>query len=201
MKQPRISELKNNIPLEQLLIDLSKQTTHQAPDKSTFTTFMRSNYGIMFVDEVKRIFKRFESGTFSAEVSDAYNFNEWVARVIAGHRKNSIAHQEQVYKVDSDFYPELYERMKDDSIRSGSMQFRPDIAVYGYEMLKQQCEIPDVEIEKTTEFRKLEGKFLKERRDNGAITYDIHHPLNMAAYRRHVKIHLFEKWFKKNYNL
>lgn len=201
MKQPRISELKNNIPLEQLLIDLSKQTTHQAPDKSTFTAFMRSNYGVMFVDEVRRVFKRFESGAFAAEVSDAYSFTEWVARVIAGHRKNSIAHQEQVYKVDSDFYPELYDKMKDDSIRAGSMQFRPDIAVYGYEMLKQQGEIPDVEIEKTTEFRKLEGKFLKERRDNGAITYDIHHPLNMASYRRHVKIHLFEKWFKKNYNL
>lgn len=201
MKQLRISELKNSTPLEQLMNGMIKQSSHTAPDKSTFVNFIKSNYPTMFVDEIRRVFKQFEAGQFTADTANAYSFTEWVARVIAGYRKNSIAHQEQVYKVDSDFYPELYEKMKDDSIRAGSIQFRPDIAVYGYEMLKQQGEIPDVEIEKTTEFRKLEGKFLKERRDNGAITYDIHHPLNMASYRRYVKIHLFEKWFKKNYNL
>lgn len=201
MKQLKISELKNTVPLEQLLVDLLKQSSHNKPDKDVFVTFLRTNYSTMFVDEIRRIFKQFEAGQFVADTTDAYNFNEWFARVISGYRSFKSTQEKEVYKTDRDFFPELYEKMKDESIRLGVVQFRPDIAVYGYEMFKMRGEIKNVDVENTPEYHKLRGAFLKQKKDNGARSYNLDYPLNLEAYKRHVKIYLFEKCFKKMYGL
>ena len=201
MKNLKIAELKNNTPLEQLGADLSKQSSHEVTDSKAFTTFVRTNYGQMYVDEIRRIFKQFDSGQFTAEVSDTYSFNEWFARVITGYRSFSMAKQKEIYKTDHDYYPQLFDKMKQASIESKTMQFRPDIAVYGYNLFKKNKELPDVDIESSVEFSRLQGKFLQDRRANGAVLYDMNHPLNLASYKNFVKIYLFEKCFKRVYGL
>jgi len=201
MNQPRISELKNSTPIEQLMVDLVKQSTHQAPDKSTFVAFVKSNYPTMFVDEIKRIFKSFEANQFTAVTTDTYSFTEWFARVISGYRGFKAVQEKEIHKTDADFYPELYNKMTNESVRLGVVNFRPDIAVYGYEMFKQRGEIPNVAIENTKEFQTFQKKFVQERRDNGATLYDLTFPQNMNVYKSHIKIHIFVKRFKEMYKL
>jgi len=195
MKPLKISELKNSTPIDQLLTDLLRNSSHNQPDKATFATMLKSNFGFMYIDEIRRIFKLFDSGGFTAETDDTHTFNEWFCRVIAGHKKFKEQTVKEVYRPADHNLHELFQKMWDESIKISQFQFRPDVAVYGYDQIKQRGEIPNVEIEKSKEFKKLEGKFLQAKRDNGATLYNLTYPLNMEAYKRHVKIEIFKNYF------
>lgn len=198
MKQLKISELKNSVPIEQLLADIAKQSTHAPPEKSVFETMLRGNFGAMYIDEIRRIFKQFEAGSFQADVTNTHNFNEWFCRVMTGYRSFKAVAVDNDHKPANHNYPELFKQMWDDSTSKQVFDFRPDIAVYGYEVLKSNGKIPNVPIEKSAEYGKMKSKFLRDKRDNGAILYNLDNPLNHASYKHHVMITIFENYFNNH---
>jgi len=196
----KISDLKNQIPINQLLDDLDKGNTHVGQDYSVFNQLVRTNYGSMTVEQIRNVFKAYGSGVFKADVEDAINFNERFSRIMRGHQNYKI---ETAKKVSATVDVDLSKLLKEQwnlSVMKGKPQFRMDVAVYGYNVLKQRGSIANVDIDKTSEFGTLKDAFLKAREANGATMYNLGNDINMNQYKNHVRQTIFERYFLKEIN-
>lgn len=196
----KVQDLRNQVPINQLLDDLDKGNAHVGLDYTNFNQLVRTNYGSMTVEQIRNVFKAYDSGLFKADVEDAINFNERFSRIMRGHQLYKIEQAKQVNAtVDVDLSKLLKEQWNL-SVMKGKPQFRMDVAVYGYNVLKQRGSIANVDIEMTSEFGTLEKAFLKERHDNGASMYNLGNDINMNQYKNHVRQTIFENYFLKEIN-
>lgn len=192
----KIQDLKNQVPINQLLDDLDKSNSHVGQDYSVFNQLVRTNYGSMTVEQIRNVFKAYDAGLFKADVEDAINFNERFSRIMRGHQLYKIEQAKQVNAtVDVDLSKLLKEQWNL-SVMKGKPQFRMDVAVYGYNILKQRGSIANVDVQQSQEYGQLQQTYLKEVRKTAPL-FELSNDINMNCYIRHVKQTIFENYFKK----
>lgn len=208
-----IRDLKNVQPVKQALgycfaLTGLKEVNFPKEDvEKVLIDFIITTYPGYVAEEIKEAFKQALKGTLDIkdkDVSHYQNFSaEYLSKIMKAYNKlRGQQLKKETDKVKDIVYPNrtqelpnlllnFYRKSKD----MNHYQIRPDVAVYGYELMRELGHLQITEAEMNRKYQDLKDPFLKEKRDSGAKNYHIEKNLNQ--YKMHVQCEVYKEFALK----